>query len=145
MQATTYYEFERPINWKGENVDMDTYDGELDYFELEVEGDVCIEIDNNYGADRDGNRGCRMDFSYVEDITVILDGDFRTFARKVRDFFRATLTGKKWTDFKDNAQFRFKGLGDEILSSGEQESIEESLFEAVENYEPDYDPRDDWH
>lgn len=141
MQATTYYEFERPINWKGEDVDMDTYDGELDYFELEVEGDVVIEIDNNYGADRDGNRGCRMDFSYVEDITVILDGDFRPFGRKVRDFFRATLAGKKWTALKDNAQFRFKGLGDEILSSGEQESIEEKLFEAVEDYEPDYDDR----
>ena len=142
MQATTYFEFERPVNWNGEAVDMSTYDGELDYFELEIEGDVTIEIDSNYGADRDGNRGCRMDFSYIEDLTVILDGDFRPFARTVRDFFRATLAGKKWTDFKDNAKFRLKGLDDSILSLSELESIEESLFEAVEDYEPDYDPCD---
>jgi hypothetical protein len=145
MQATTYFEFERPNGWTGEIVDMDTYEGEVEYIELEVEGDVCIEIDNNYGADADGNRGCTMDFSYVEDITIILDGDFRPFSRKAKDFFRGTLFGKKWESFADNAMFRFKGLGDEILTSGEQESIEESLFEAVEDYEPDYDPRDDWH
>lgn len=139
MQATTYFEFERPEGWAGEVVDMDSYDGEVDYFELEIEGYVCIEIDNNYGADRDGNRGCTMDFSYVEDITIILDGDFRPFSRKLKDFFRGTLFGKKWETFKDNAPFRFKGLGDEILIGGEQESIEDSLFTAVEDYEPDYD------
>ena len=142
MQATTFYEFERPEGWNGEIVDMSTYDGEVDYFELEIEGDVCIEIDNNYGADADGNRGCTMDFSYVEDITIILDGDFRPFSRKAKDFFRGTLLGKSWASFKDNAPFRFKGLSEEILTSGEQESIEESLFEAVEDYEPDYDPRE---
>jgi hypothetical protein len=139
MQATTYYEFERPNGWQGEIVDMDTYEGEVEYIELEIEGDVCIEIDNNYGADADGNRGCTMDFSYVEDITIIVDGDFRPFSRKAKDFFRGTLFGKKWGTFSDNAMFRFKGFGDEILLGGEQESIEESLFEAVEDYEPDYD------
>lgn len=142
MQTTTYFEFERPENWTGEYVDMDAYEGEVDYFELEVEADVVIEIDHNYGADRDGNRGCTADFSYVEDITIILDGDFRPFSRKAKDFFRATLTGKSWESFKDNAPFRFKALGDDILLKGEQDSIEEALFEAVEEYEPDYDDYD---
>lgn len=143
MQTTTTYEFERPEGWTGEVVDMSTYEGELDYFELEIEGYVNIEIDNNYGADRDGNRGVRMDFSSIEDITITLDGDFRPFGRKVRDFFRATLFGKKWTDFGDNAEFRFRTLSDQVLSGSEQESIEEQLFEAVEDWEPDYDPCDD--
>ena len=141
MQATTYYEFERPNGWTGEIVDMDTYEGEVEYIELEVEGDVCIEIDHNYGADADGNRGCTMDFSYVEDITIILDGDFRPFSRKVKDFFRGTLFGKTWGSLSDNSMFRFKSLGEEILTSAEQESIEASLFEVVEDYEPDYDDR----
>lgn len=132
MQALTFYEFERPEGWTGEIVDMRTYEGEVDYFELVIEGDVCIEIDDNYGADADGNRGYRMDFSYVEDITIIIDGDFRPLPRKVKDFFRGTLLGKQWESFKDNAPFRFKGLGEEILTGGEWESIEKSLFEAVE-------------
>jgi hypothetical protein len=139
MQATTYYEFERPEGWNGEIVDMDAYEGEVDYFELAVEGEVCIEIDSNYGADADGNRGCRMDFSYVEDITVILDGDFRPFSRKVVDFFRGALFGKQWESFKDNAPFRFKSLDEEILTGDEWVSIEKSLFEAVEQHEPEYD------
>lgn len=141
MQAITHYEFKRPNGWTGETVDMNAYDGEVEYIELEVEGDVNIDIDNNYGADADGNRGCRMDFSSVEDITVILDGDFRPFSRKAKDFFRGTLFGKNWESFGDNALFRFKGLGEEILTSDELVSIEESLFEAVEDlddYAPDY-------
>jgi hypothetical protein len=165
MQATTFYEFERPKNWKGEIVDMSTFDGELDYFELEVEGDVTIEIDNHYGEDADGNRGGRMDFSYIEDITVILDGDFRPFTRKVRDFLyigflrtagflgfasvprflskyrrsrllrrnRVISTKATWTELPGNAEFRFKGLGEEILSTSERESIEEQLFSEVED------------
>ncbi len=137
MQTTIYYEFERPEGWNGEVVDMNTYAGEVDYFELEVEGDVCIEIDDNYGADADGNRGVRMDFSYVEDITIILNGDFRSFSRKVKDFFRGTLFGKNWESFSDNLKFRFKSLGDEILLGNEQSSIEETLFEAVEQRRAD--------
>ena len=135
MQAITYYEFERPEGWMGEVVDMSTYEGEIEYIELEIEGDVCIDIDHNYGADRDGNRGMTMDFSSVEDITIILGGDFRPLSRKVTDFFRATLRGKTWDSFKDNAPFRFKGLGDEILSGEEQARIEEDLFAAVEHEE----------
>ncbi|KKN88781.1 hypothetical protein LCGC14_0243880 [marine sediment metagenome] len=137
MQATAHYEFERPGGWTGEIVDMDAYKGELDYFELEVEGFVNIDIDHNYGADADGNRGCRMDFSCVEDITIILDGDFRSFSRKIKDFFRGTLFGKNWESFSDNAMFRFKSLGDEILLGNEQASIEEILFEAVEQRQAD--------
>ena len=40
MQATTYYEFERPEGWNGEYVDMSKYEGEVDYYELEIEGNV---------------------------------------------------------------------------------------------------------
>lgn len=142
MQATTHYEFERPNGWTGEIVDMDAYKGDVEYIELEVEGYVNIDIDHNYGADADGNRGCRMDFSSVEDITVILDGDFRPFSRKAKDFFRGTLFGKNWESFGDNALFRFKGLSEEILTSDERDSIEESLFDAVADMhddEPDYE------
>ena len=153
MQTKIYYEFERPEGWNGEVVDMNTYAGEVDYFELEVEGLVCIEIDDNYGADADGNRGARVDFSYVEDITVILDGDFRTLGRKVRDFFLVRYMNAHrvefeefytWKSFKDNAPFRFKGLSDGVLTGSEQASIEAMLFESVEDYEPDYDPREDY-
>ena len=138
MQATTFYEFERPEGWNGEIVDMDTYEGEVEYIELEVEGDVHIEIERNYGADADGNRGVEMDFSSVEDITIIFDGDFRPFPRKVKDFFRGTLFGKTWGSFSDNNEFRFKSLGDEILSNDELTTIEEALLEEIESYEPDF-------
>jgi hypothetical protein len=145
MQATTHYEFERPEGWNGESVNMQAYVGAVDYFELEVEASVIIEIDENYGADADGNRGCRADFSYIEDITIILDGDFRPFWRKTRDLIRKwsvfPLGVYEWESQKDNGPFRFKGLGDEILTDTELASIEESLFEAVEGYDPNYDER----
>jgi hypothetical protein len=154
MQTTTTFEFARPKGWQGEPVDMSTYDGEVDYFELDVEGDVYIEIDNNYGADADGNRGVYMTFSYVDGITVCLDGDFRPLFRKVRDFFilaflrtlricgvekygRTTPTACSWQRL--SLEFSFKEFGEEILNPGEREAIQEALFEAVDFGEPDYD------
>ena len=134
----TEIELERPEGWKGEIVDMRTFDGEIDYFVCDVEGYACIEIDNNYGADRDGNRGVQMDFSYVEDIAIFLDGDFRPFARKVKDFFRGTLFGKKWESFSDNRDFTRVVLGEEVLDDSEREGIEEDLLEKAADYEPDY-------
>ena len=73
MQTSIYFEFERPIGWHGEVVDLEASTVELDYFDLEVEADATIEIDNHFGADADGNRGISMVFSYVEDITVNFD------------------------------------------------------------------------
>ena len=138
MQTTTTYEFERPEGWNGEVVDMDTYAGEVDYFECEIEADVTIEIENNYGADADGNRGGYADFSYVEDITIILDGDFRPFGRKVRDFFRSFTTSDSWESFPGNVQYRFKGLSDDILSSKELADIEDTFLEEARSYDGDY-------
>jgi hypothetical protein len=142
---TTSIELERPEGWKGEVVDMRTFDGEVDYFECEVEASAVIEIDNNYGADADGNRGVSMDFSYVEDITIFLDGDFRPKLRKVLDFFRGTLFGKPWTSFKDNREFTRVVLSEDVLDASEVDHISESVLEKAADYEPDYyDPREDY-
>jgi hypothetical protein len=141
----TSIELERPEGWKGEDVDMRTFDGEVDYFECEVEASAVIEIDNNYGADADGNRGITADFSYVEDIAIFLDGDFRTFGRKVKDFFRATLTGKPWASFEDNREFTRVVLSEDVLDSAEVDAITEDVLEKAADYEPEgYDPREDY-
>jgi hypothetical protein len=134
----TEIELERPEGWKGEIVDMRTFDGEIDYFVCDVEGYACIEIDNNYGADADGNRGVSMDFSYVEDISIFLDGDFRPLGRKVKDFFRGTLFGKKWTSFSDNRDFTRVVLGEEVLDDSEKESLSEDLLEKAADYDDRY-------
>jgi hypothetical protein len=142
---TTSIELERPEGWKGEDVDMSKFDGEVDYFECEVEASAVIEIDNNYGADADGNRGVSMDFSYVEDIAIFLDGDFRPKLRKVRDFFRATLFGKAWQSFEDNREFYRLVLSEDVLDASEVEYITDSVLESAADYEPDYyDPREDY-
>ena len=134
----TTIELERPEGWKGEIVDMRIFDGEVDYFECEVEASAVIEIDNNYGADRDGNRGCTVDFSYVEEIAIFLDGDFRPKLRKVRDFFLGTLLGKSWADFTDNREFTRLALAEDVLDEREVESITEDVLESAANY------REDW-
>lgn len=133
MQTTIYYEFERPEGWAGEPVDMTSFKGEVDYFELEVEGDVTFEFESNYGADADGNRGMPMDFSYVENVTATLDGDFRPFFRKVRDFFFLTVTGPgiQWTDLRGNIQYRFRSLEADNFLDKEIEQIEEMLLEQA--------------
>lgn len=133
MQTTIYYEFERPIGWAGEFVDMAYFTGDVDYFELEVEGDVTFAFESNYGADADGNRGVEMDFSYVEDITIILDGDFRPFSRKVRDFFFIAALGAttRWENLRGNTQYRFQTFGEDILRGGEFEQIQEMLLEQA--------------
>lgn len=142
---TTSIELERPEGWKGEIVDMSKFDGEVDYFECEVEASAVIEIDSNYGADADGNRGVSMDFSYVEDIAVFLDGDFRPKLRKARDFFRGTLFGKPWTSFEDNREFTRAVLSEDVLDASEVDHITESVLESAADYEPDYyDPREDY-
>ncbi|RLB61703.1 MAG: hypothetical protein DRH08_13520 [Deltaproteobacteria bacterium] len=147
MQTTIYYEFERPAGWAGEFVDMTSFKGEVDYFELEVEGDVTFEFESNYGADADGNRGIELDFSYVEDISVILDGDFRPFFRKVRDFFLITALGRdlRWENLRGNTQYRFQSFGEDVLVGGESERIQEMLLEQAReevddygDYEPDF-------
>ena len=145
MQTTIYYEFERPEGWAGEPVDMTSFNGDVDYFELEVEGDVTFEFESNYGADADGNRGIELDFSYVEDVTVILDGDFRPFFRRVRDFFLTFGRDTQWTDLRGNTQFRFQSFNTDILNDAECVQIEEMLLEQARDevddygdYEPDF-------
>lgn len=148
---TTSIELERPEGWKGEIVDMRTFDGEVDYFECEVEASAVIEIDSNYGADADGNRGVSMDFSYVDDICVMLDGDFRPKLRKVRDFFRGLAHnfinggGFNWEAIPDNREFRQVCLSEDVLDASEVDSITEDVLEKAADYEPDYyDPREDY-
>jgi hypothetical protein len=146
---TTSIELERPEGWKGEVVDMRTFDGEVDYFECEVEASAVIEIDNNYGADADGNRGVSMDFSYVEDISVFLEGDFRPKLRKLRDFFLLAkyrlLSGNfggggvVWETFADNREFTRLVLTEDVLDGSEVDSITEDVLEKAADYEPDDD------
>ncbi len=133
--ATTYIEVERPINWRGEKVDMSQYDGLLDYFEVEAEGSVNIWSDPNYGADADGNRGWGESGADVEDLTYTLYGDFRPFYIKWRD--RIVLAYKNrwrirpltWQQLSDYDHIK---LPESVFDKAEIDSVEESLISEAE-------------
>ena len=149
--ATTYIEVERPLGWKGEAFDYSTFDGETDYFEVEVEGSIDFWTDPNYGADADGNRGISMSGAEVEEITFTLYGDFRPFYIKIRDYFLLKWANRsifkitspnerllpsrpvKWTQLSDYGYIK---LDDNLFDASEIEKASDKLIqEAEENCE----------
>lgn len=147
--AMAHFEVERPVNWRGEAVDMSTYDGDLDYFEVEVEGYVNVWVDANYGADADGNRGVYQSGAEVEDLDFTLYGDFRPFYIKVRDFFLLKWKNRNlgkpghrsypvlWTQFSDYDHIKPDPKG---FTDAEIEGVEEDLIrDAEDRCEPDPD------
>ncbi len=140
--ATHTIEIGRPDGWRGESFEPSHYDDdELDYIEVEVEGQVHFWTDN-YGADADGNRGVEMTGCDVEDLEFTLYGDFRPFYIKVRDYFllkwknrgRKGACRYRWCQLSDYDYIR---LDDGSFSNAELEEASEGLKRNAEDYESD--------
>ena len=146
IPATTAIEIGRPKGWAGEPFDharryIDDY--MLDYFVVEVEGQVHFWTDN-YGADADGNRGVEMTGTDIEDLEFTLYGDFRPWYIKVRDFFvhmpkiwpLAYLPENQRTPLGDYGYIR---LDEKLFSETEIEEAGEGLERDAEDHEEDFD------
>lgn len=126
----------------GEDFDPIYFDeSELEYIEVEVEGQVHFWTDN-YGADADGNRGVEMTGCDVEDLEFTLYGDFRPIYIKVRDYFllkwknrgRTGACRYKWTQLSG---FNYIRLGDESFTNAELDEASEGLKQDAESYDSD--------
>ncbi len=142
--ATATIEIERPKGWAGKPFEPRRLYGEheLEYIEVEVEGQVHFWTDN-YGADADGNRGVEMTGVDVEDLEFTLYGDFRPFYLKVRDYFllkwknrgREGACRYKWSQFSNYDYIR---LNDGSFSNAEIEEASEGLKQDAEDYDNDF-------
>ena len=138
--ATTYFEVERPMNWRGEKIDMSQYDGLLCYVEIEVEGSVNFWSDPNYGADADGNRGWGEAGADAEDVTYTLYGDFRPFYIKWRDYFVLAYKNRRrillltWQQLSDYDHIK---LPEDVFDEAEIDAVEESLISEAEDWVSD--------
>jgi len=74
------------------------FNGEVEYCDMEIDAVVAVEIDRNYGADRDGNRGIeRVTFAEVTNLWIVgaaMDG---------------TPVKLQWSDIKSFAQNDIQG------------------------------------
>ncbi len=142
--ASTAIEIGRPKGWAGEPFDharryIDDY--MLDYFEVEVGGDVHFWTDN-YGADADGNRGVEMTGCDVEDLEFTLYGDFRPWYIRVRDNFLAASMVWPLAYLPEGqriplGKYGYLRLDTSLFSSAEIEEASEGLKSDAEDYDGD--------
>ena len=128
MNATAYIEVERPQGWTGGPfAECD----DPDYIEVEIEGSGGIWVDNNYGADADGNRGIRLEGYDLDAISFSIEAIV-----KPRNPFIRFWNFLRRVEYKPQTIY----LNDSDFSSDEIEAAEEAIHARL--CEADYEGPD---